>query len=205
MAHNRYNPPVASEARFSAVYFGYGSNLSARTLKQRCPDSLFIGLARLDDYRWQINGTGYANIVPSPGDVVYGSLSFLSNRDETALDESEGVPWLYEKHTLKVTRCGRGVAEGQESGGTVDAMTYVDVQRVEEGEINKEYVYWMNKAIDDATELEMPASYAEKYLRPFVPQRTGEPDIVMVRTMISKTLAPRVLPKGLAPVQPSMT
>lgn len=200
MAHNRYNPPVAAEAEFSAVYFGYGSNLSPGTLKQRCPDSLFIGLARLDDYRWQINSTGYANIVPSPGDVVYGSLCFLSNRDETALDESEGVPWLYEKQSLMVTRCVVGVPEGQ--GDTLEAMTYVDVQRVEDGQINKEYVYWMNKAIEDGTQCKMPGSYAEKYLRPFVPERKGEPDIVMVRTMILKTLTPRVMLKELAPVQP---
>ena len=203
MAHNRYNPPLEAEADFSAVYFGYGSNLSPTTLKQRCPDSLFIGLARLDDYRWQINNTGYANIVPSPGDVVYGTLCFLSNRDETALDESEGVPWLYEKHTLKVTRCGVGVVEDQ--GSTLDAMTYVDVQRVEDGLINKEYVYWTNKAIPDATACEMPSSYAEKYLKRHVPEQKGSPDIVMVRTMIPKSLTPRVMPKGLAPVQPSMT
>lgn len=82
-------------------------------------------------YRWQINSTGYANIVPSPGDVVYGSLCFLSNRDETALDESEGVPWLYEKHALKVTRCGVGVADDQ--GDALEAMTYLDAQRVEDG------------------------------------------------------------------------
>jgi len=201
MAHNRYNPPVESEAEFSALYFGYGSNLSPRTLKQRCPDSLFVGLARLDDYRWQINSTGYANIVPSPGHVVYGSLCFLSNRDETALDESEGVPWLYEKHTLTVTRCGLGVAAGQE-GASLEAMTYVDVQRIDDGQINKEYVYWMNKAIVDATRCEMPGEYAEKCLRPFVPELgKDELETVMVRTMISKTLAPRAVPKGLAPVQ----
>ena len=204
MAHNRYNPPVEAEARFSVVYFGYGSNLSPRTLKQRCPDSLFIGLARLEDYRWQINSTGYANIAPSAGDHVHGSLSFLSNRDETALDESEGVPWLYEKHTVRVTRCGLGVVESEGDGeaASLDAMTYVDVQRVEDGVINKEYVYWMNKAIEDAAKCEMPASYADKYLRPFVPERPGEPDIMMVRTMIPKTLTPRAMPKGLAPVQP---
>lgn len=202
MSYNRYNPPLASEAEFSAVYFGYGSNLSPRTLKQRCPDSLFIGLARLDDYRWQINNTGYANIVPSPGDVVYGCLCFLSNRDETALDESEGVPWLYEKHTVKVTRCGLGVTgEGQK----LDAVTYVDVQRVDDGQINKEYVYWMNKAIEDASKCEMPASYVGKYLKPFVPERPGEPEIEMVRTMIPKTLTPKVIPKGLAPVQTRTT
>ncbi len=206
MAHNRYNPPVESEADFSAVYFGYGSNLSPRTLKQRCPDSLFIGLARLSDYRWQINSTGYANIIPSPGDVVYGCLCFLSNRDETALDESEGVPWLYEKQTVKVTRCGVGVAGGREGSSALDAMTYVDVQRVEDGQINKEYVYWMNKAIEDAAKCEMPDEYAEQYLRPFVPELSkDELETVMVRTMIAKTLAPRAqdMPKGLAPVKRS--
>jgi hypothetical protein len=60
----------------------------------------------------------------------------------------------------------------------------------------------MNKAIEDGTACEMPGSYVEKYLRSFVPERKDEPDIVMVRTMISKTLTPRVIPKGLAPIQP---
>lgn len=75
---------------FTTVYFGYGSNLSPRTMKQRCPDSLFIGLALLPNYRQIINSTGYANIVPSHGDEAYGSLCFLSNRDKAALDESRG-------------------------------------------------------------------------------------------------------------------
>ena len=51
--------------RYTCLYFGYASNFSPVTLKQRCPDSLFISLATLPGYRWIINETGYANIIPS--------------------------------------------------------------------------------------------------------------------------------------------
>jgi gamma-glutamylcyclotransferase len=110
------NETVDTSRRFSELYFGmsrlvlqplsryltihtqgYASNLSPLALKGRCPDSLFAGLARLDGWRWHINSTRYANIVESKDDVVYGGLYFLSPRDEAGLDESEGVPWLYEK------------------------------------------------------------------------------------------------------------
>ena len=109
-------------------------------MKQRCPDSLFICLARLPDWKWIINSTGYANIVPSPGDDAYGSLCFLSKRDEDALDESEGVPWLYEKMRLKVRRISVGGGDWGEAGSEVEveASVYVDVQRKEEGRIEKE-------------------------------------------------------------------
>ena len=110
-------------------------------MRQRCPDALFIALGRLPDYRWMINSTGYANVVPSPGDVVYGTLCFLSKRDEEALDESEGVPWMYEKHKVKVWRLP---APGQSAAGwgneeeQVEATVYVDLQRLDEGKIDRE-------------------------------------------------------------------
>jgi hypothetical protein len=91
------NETVDTSRRFSELYLGYASNLSPEAMKGRCPDSMFCGLARLDNWKWTINSTQYANIIPSEGDVVYGGLYFLSPRDEAGLDESEGVPWLYEK------------------------------------------------------------------------------------------------------------
>jgi gamma-glutamylcyclotransferase len=83
------------ERQFTTLYFGYSSNLSPITISERCPGSLYIGLALLQDYKWIINSTPYASIIPSRGNVVYGSLYFLSAASETALDTSEGVPWLY--------------------------------------------------------------------------------------------------------------
>jgi gamma-glutamylcyclotransferase len=192
----------------SCIYFGYGSNLSPRTMKQRCPDSLFVGLGQLKHWKWMINETGYANIVPSPGDVVYGSLCFLSRRDEMALDESEGVPWLYEKMDLPVTRLvADDGADGEEGWSTagevkVNAMSYVDVQRTSMGKIEKEYVVWVRKAMEDGVQCGMPKEYAEKYLLPYLPtekeERAMVEDVVMVRTTRFGEQSAGVVPRGFA-------
>jgi len=177
------NETVDTSRRFSELYFGYASNLSPSAMKGRCPDSLFCGLARLDNWKWNINSTRYANIVPSEGDVVYGSLYFLSPRDEAGLDESEGVPWLYEKKWLE---CHRLNADGSESGQTVTAMSYVDVQRPDEGEIMPDYIIWINKAVREAKPFGLPDEYVEKYIRPFIPPTYNaeeEREIEMVRVM----------------------
>ena len=181
-------PPSTDEAakHFTCVYFGYGSNLSPRTMKQRCPDSLFIGLAVLKGWRWQINETGYANIVPAEAeDEVYGSLCFLSYRDEKALDESEGVPWLYEKHKVKVRRLigPEDEAEWGTDTAEIEATAYVDVQRQIDGKIEKEYIIWVNKAIADGKQCGLPNAYVDRCLAKFLPTEKGtEADIVMVRT-----------------------
>ena len=49
------------------------------------------------------------------------------------------MPWLYEKLTLKVRRISAG-GEWGEAGSEeeVEAVVYVDVQRKEEGRIEKE-------------------------------------------------------------------
>ena len=182
------NDVVDPSRRFSVLYFGYSSNLSPTTLKGRCPDSLFCGLARLDGWKWNINSTQYANIVPSKDDVVYGSLFFLSPRDEAGLDESEGVPWLYEKQWHEVTRIA---ADGSETGQKVKALMYVDVRRPDEGTIMSDYIVWINKAIRDAKPHGLPDEYVERYIRPLIPptskeQEDNETEITAVRVMAPK-------------------
>ncbi len=167
------------ERAYTALYFGYSSNLSPITMKQRCPDSLYIGIAVVKDYKWIINSTSYASIMPSPGDVVYGSLYFLSGRDEKALDTSEGVPWLYEKQYLPVHR----IIDGKEEEKSVDALAYVDVQRLEEGTIEPDYVVWVYKAIEQGKKAGVPSDYVEKYLRPWVGEVENLQEINMVRTI----------------------
>ena len=162
---------VKDTRRFSELYFGYASNLSPATIKGRCPDSLFCGLARLDGWRFQINETQYGNIIPFSDDVVYGTLSFLSPRDEAGLDDSEGVPWLYEKRTLEVERIDE---KGNGTGQIVQAMTYVDAQRTAQGTIMPDYVVWINKAIRDAKPFGLPDDYVEKYIRPYIPPMMKE-------------------------------
>lgn len=192
--------------QFSCLYFGYGSNLSPRTIKQRCPDSLFISLARVSGWRWIINETGYANIIPGdPDDEVWGTLCFLSRRDEKALDESEGVPWLYEKIKLKVRRVPQDIAglewkdtEGEE----LEATVYVDAQRTTEGRVEREYVIWLRKAIEDAKACGMPDSYVDQYIRKHVPEvndtSLSDQDIMMARTMQFGEHDAGVVPRGFA-------
>ncbi|CZS90196.1 hypothetical protein WAI453_004287 [Rhynchosporium graminicola] len=167
------------ERDFTALYFGYSSNLSPVTMKQRCPGSLYIGLAILKDYKWIINSTSYASIIPSPGDLVYGSLFFLMGKDENALDLSEGVPWLYEKQYLDVHR----ITAGKEEEKTAKALAYVDVQRLDEGTIEPDYVVWVQKAIQHGLEAGVPKDYVEKYLRPWIGHFHSQQEANMVRTI----------------------
>lgn len=132
-----------------------------------------------EDYKWIINSTSYASIIPSVGDVVYGSLYFLSDRDEKALDTSEGVPWLYEKQYLEVHR----IVDGKMEERTTQSLAYVDVQRLEEGIIEPDYIVWVNKAIRDGLKNGIPKEYVEKYLRRWVGNPEKEQDIMMVRTI----------------------
>jgi hypothetical protein len=80
-----------------------------------------------------------------------------------------------------------GRARGRDLGADeayLDATVYVDVQRLEEGKIEKEYAVWVKKAIVDGVRYGMPPFYAEKYLEPVLPEGKGEglADVVMVRT-----------------------
>ncbi|KAL8626429.1 hypothetical protein Q9189_007873 [Teloschistes chrysophthalmus] len=103
------------------IYFAYGSNLSLHQMSLRCPSSVYIGPARLPNYRWIINARGYANIVSSPshpssspsssgkvegeeeGDEVWGlTYTLTSPDDETSLDRNEGVPYAYTKEYMDI-------------------------------------------------------------------------------------------------------
>ena len=149
-----------------------------------------------------INETGYANIIPGDDDdEVYGTLCFLSHRDEMALDESEGVPWMYQKLNLKVKRV-LTPEELKEYGGQapeVEAVCYVDVERLSEGKIEKEYVAWIKKALEDAEKLGVPDSYADKYVNKYLPVG-AEPisEIQMVRTMRFGDKSAGLVPRGFA-------
>ena len=67
-----YLPPVPP-----TLYFAYGSNMSSSRLRVRVPSARPVGAARLHDWRFACNklgadGSGKANVVPSPGALVWG-------------------------------------------------------------------------------------------------------------------------------------
>ncbi|TGO36988.1 hypothetical protein BHYA_0109g00240 [Botrytis hyacinthi] len=57
------SPAPAPAPKPETLYFAYGSNLLHTQMKTRCPDSTYVGVGVLQNYRWIVNRRGYANIV----------------------------------------------------------------------------------------------------------------------------------------------
>jgi hypothetical protein len=101
----------------SRPYFAYGSNMSLTQMADRCPAARMVDGAVLADHRFIIAVRGYANVVPAPGDAVFGILWDLTPSDEASLDGYEGVrPGLYTKAECEVLTTG---------GKTVRALVYL--------------------------------------------------------------------------------
>jgi gamma-glutamylcyclotransferase len=117
------------------------------------------------DRRWIINDRGYANIIPSPGDIVYGLVFELTASDERSLDNYESPS--YKKLYIPIDLVPKNDAVNRRS---VESLVYVDVERKREREPVEEYIYRMNMGIRDALKEGIPAGYIEKHLRPFIPE-----------------------------------
>ncbi|RDW70019.1 hypothetical protein BP5796_08416 [Coleophoma crateriformis] len=168
-----------SQSQPPRLYFAYGSNLSLTQMLSpttgRCPTATYHSVGMLRHWRWLIGERGYANIVPSAADVVYGLLYTLQPADERVLDRAEGVPWAYQKIAMQVSSLSGLAALEREC--EVEALVYVDGLRLGEGVIWPEYVARMNRGIGDALAKGVPLEYVEKYLRPFVKEEgQGEVD-----------------------------
>jgi gamma-glutamylcyclotransferase len=173
----------------SKLYFGYGSNLWLQQMQMRCPTSVYMGVARLDGYRWIINERGYANVVgiaPQEGgtyeeeyeneNVVFGLVYALHPADEQQLDINEGVPFAYTKEYLPCAFWP--AASGKHNSKPVDVskypqptqnmLVYIDRKRIGESEPRKEYVVRMNKGIEDAVGRGVPREWVDRVVRRFV-------------------------------------
>lgn len=165
------------------TYFAYGSNLWLQQMANRCPTSTYLGVARLNHYRWIINDRGYANIVSSPAaaiadgndammDVVYGLVYSLLKDDEARLDANEGVPDAYTKEYLPVEfwPLVQKTVDIQVKAQPAEMLVYIDRKRITESTPKKEYVYRMNKGIADALKMGIPRKYVDTYIRKFIPE-----------------------------------
>ncbi|EMD85349.1 hypothetical protein COCC4DRAFT_206505 [Bipolaris maydis ATCC 48331] len=167
------NPPT--------IYFGYGSNLWLHQMTTRCPSSTYVGIARLAKYKWMINERGYANIVESstPSDHVYGLVFKLTPDDERQLDKNEGVPVAYTKEYLGCTFWPSASPAEKINVGDAPSETdkrvlvYIDRERVVPGVPRDEYVYRMNRGIEDAVKCGVPEEYVKRVMRQFIPEDEG--------------------------------
>ncbi|KAF7778518.1 hypothetical protein Agabi119p4_2863 [Agaricus bisporus var. burnettii] len=143
---------------------GYGSNLMRRQMNTHAPDNQFIGLAFIEGWKWIISRRGYANVIPSPGDVVYGLVYTVSSSDEANLDAFEGVPNMYSKFYLNIT-----MGTQEKPGTRHRSLLYIDVNSKVPAPAPQEYIDRINEGIEDCRKAGMPESYIEEYLRVFIP------------------------------------
>ncbi|THX33803.1 hypothetical protein D6D12_01365 [Aureobasidium pullulans] len=171
-----------ANATTPTLYFGYGSNLWQHQMNLRCPTSEYLGVARLDNYRWMINDRGYANVVqvdpspsaePSYANVVYGLVYSLQPSDEEELDINEGVPFAYTKEDLQVSFWPKEKkdepVDTHKTPKKQDMLVYIDRERVIDSKPKHEYIYRMNMGISDALKEGVPKDYVQEVMRNFIP------------------------------------
>ena len=126
-----------------------------------------------------INDRGYANVVAvdDTDSVVYGLMYALTSDDEDNLDQNEGVPDSYTKEMMKVDFWASSNGEKVDITTKPEkktALVYIDRKRLTDASPKEEYIYRMNRGIDDAIAMGIPANYVQKYLRPFIPEQSSK-------------------------------
>lgn len=99
------------------IYLAYGSNLNLPQMAYRCPTATSIGLTELKGYDLKFRGSdGGAVATVEPGEGSVPALLWkLKPKDEAALNQYEGWPYLYRKETVEV----------ELNGEPVEAMVYI--------------------------------------------------------------------------------
>ncbi|KAF3231222.1 hypothetical protein TWF192_003665 [Orbilia oligospora] len=177
------------------LYFAYGSNLSFEQMARRCPQSRYVGRARLHGYQFQINERGFANVVERLGLFVEGLCYRLHSEDEVRLDRAEGVPTAYVKEEKNVeffpaqaALLGRTVTDlvqdstpisqnrqrDHRKGEEALAMVYLSTRHVTPGLPWDEYIIRMEQGLEQALRLGVSSDYIENEVRPAL--RTGKGD-----------------------------
>lgn len=175
-----YQITMSSETSSPTIYFGYGSNLWLHQMDIRCPTSTYLGVARLNNYRWMINDRGYANVVEVSSasssnykNVVFGLVYSLEAEDEKRLDRNEGVPIAYTKEDLECdfweAKDGAKVDVSKSPTESKKMLVYIDRKRTTDDKPKEEYIYRMNKGIDDAIRKGVPTKYVDDVMRKFIP------------------------------------
>jgi len=92
-----------------ALYAAYGSNMDPAQMARRCPHSPRRGTGWLDGWRLTFGGDdigwegALATVVEEDGEQVFVALYELSESDEAALDQWDGVSiGYYRKFTVRV-------------------------------------------------------------------------------------------------------
>ena len=100
------------------VFAAYGVGVNRGEMAKHCPTAKLIGTAELKNYRLAFRGSragALATIEKAKAGIVPALLWEISPQDEAALERWFGVPELYRKATIKVSR----------DGAPVDALIFI--------------------------------------------------------------------------------
>jgi len=118
-------------------YFAYGSNLSKKQMRERCPESKPRLIAILPNYKlvftdWsrQWRG-GVATIKRFSGEKVLGAIYEITESDLRQLDKKEGYPQSYGRIKVIVF---------DDNNQPIEAMTYIKAGQLREAPPSKEYL-----------------------------------------------------------------
>lgn len=131
------------------IYFAYGSNMSTKWLKARVPSARPLGRARLPNKRLVYNkkskdGSGKANLIDSPGDIVWGVLYEIDSAELAKLDRIESG----------YTRISLDVITDQDL--SVKAYVYISPELTDDP---RPYDWYKALIIKGAREHQLPVSY----------------------------------------------
>jgi len=138
------------------LYFAYGSNMSTKWLLSRVPSAKCVGRAKLLNKRLVFNkkskdGSGKANLVDSPGDIVLGVLYEI---DPLEINKLDGTEDGYQRVTVEVVT---------DQGHSVKAQVYFSSQLTDDP---RPYIWYKNLMVKGAIEHQLPKSYQGYLERP---------------------------------------
>ncbi|MFO8061573.1 MAG: gamma-glutamylcyclotransferase family protein [bacterium] len=137
-------------------YFAYGSNMSHKQMKERCPGAKYICRAFLENHRIVFDGhsakTGgaVANIVTSLKNKVWGCVYRMSLRDLDRLDGYEGLKSRqYRRKQVHVLT---------DNGKVIEALAYYRKNKKR----NQPSGEYFNTIIEGANNCKLPDEYIER-------------------------------------------
>lgn len=141
------------------LYLAYGSNLLRKQMAARCPDCIYVGLARLEGWKFQYDGASLSwsnmavgNIIQSPNDEVWGAIYKLSLSDLNKLDGFEHYPVNYTRRPVSVTMLPQGIK--------AEVFAYTRTGRG----VNLPSKQYANAILSGARQNKLPDKYISVYL-----------------------------------------
>jgi gamma-glutamylcyclotransferase (GGCT)/AIG2-like uncharacterized protein YtfP len=100
---------LAGVFSYTMYYYGYGSNMSTRYLRDYCPGAQFVMKAALPNFHVEFRRYseglrgGISTVMEAPGEMVHGVVFEVSDEEIAELDVLENVPeGVYIRETFLV-------------------------------------------------------------------------------------------------------